>query len=47
LRQTGSVTTYAHAFRIIMQDLLDMHENDALHYFKKGLKESVAIQVGL
>ena len=47
LKQTGSVTAYAHAFRIIMQDLLDMHENDALHYFKKGLKENVAIQVGL
>jgi Ty3 transposon capsid-like protein len=47
LKQTGSVTAYAHAFRIIMQDLPDMHENDALHYFKKGLKENVAIQVGL
>jgi hypothetical protein len=47
LKQTGSVTAYAHAFRILMQDLPDMHENDALHYFKKGLKENVAIQVGL
>ena len=30
-----------------MQDLPDMHERDALHYYKKGLKEAVAIQVGL
>src|SRR4051812_18566906 len=30
-----------------MQDLPDMHEKDALHYYKKGLKEAVAIQVGL
>ena len=47
LRQTGSVAAYSHAFRLIMQDLPDMHEKDALHYYKKGLKEAVAIQVGL
>lgn len=47
LRQTGSVAAYSHAFRTIMQELPDMHEGDAMHYFKKGLKEAVGIQVGL
>ncbi len=47
LKQTGSVAAYSHTFRLIMQDLPDMHEKDALHYYKKGLKEAVAIQVGL
>jgi len=47
LKQTGSVATYSHTFRLIMQDLPDMHEKDALHYYKKGLKEAIAIQVGL
>jgi hypothetical protein len=47
LKQTGSVAAYSHAFRLIMQDLPDMHEKDALHAYKKGLKEAVAMQVGL
>ena len=41
------MAAYSHTFRLIMQDLPDMHEKDALHYYKKGLKEAVAIQVGL
>ena len=47
LKQTGSVSAYSHAFRIIMQDVPDMHELDQLHYYSKGLREEVAIQVGL
>ena len=47
LKQTGSVAAYSHMFRIITQDLPDMHEGDLLHYYKKGLKEQVTIQVGL
>jgi retrotransposon gag protein len=47
LKQTGSVATYSHAFRLLMQDLPDMHEKDALYAYKKGLKEAVAMQVSL
>jgi hypothetical protein len=37
LKQTGSVSAYSHAFRIIMQDLPDMHENDQLHFYCEAL----------
>jgi hypothetical protein len=47
LQQTGSVSAYSHAFRLLMQDLPDMHEGDRLHNYMRGLKEAVSLQVGL
>lgn len=47
LKQTTSVEEYAFNFRALLNDLPDMHPNDALFQFQAGLKPDIALQVGM